>query len=339
MNHIAMELLPLGLFIILVYKIKFVPSGDVNSGHLSMESANMLRGLFAMVVVYHHLAQNTSAGITFRHFAYVGYLAVAVFFFFSGYGLQKKYMTDAFYGRRFLSRRIPTVLIPYAIMTAVYWLAYAARGEVYSFADVARSLWNGSPLDGNSWYIINILIFYFVFWGLMRVCKKRYAGMLVGASVYYVIWAFICRKLSYGGWWYNSTHLLVLGMFWAWREEKIYPVLKKFDFLLIPFGVVFYVASVFHLLPDLLSAVLFVLSVLLLTMKFRVGNRILRFLGNISFEIYMAHGLYILLLKDVPVRTEIPLLWCCTVILCAVVSAYFLHKLFRVILSKYRALL
>lgn len=339
MNHIAMELLPLGLFITILYKVQLAPPKTINGDHLSVQSAAMLRGLFAMVVVCHHLAQNTSAGITFRHFAYVGYLAVAVFFFFSGYGLQKKYMRDASYSQQFLQRRIPTVLIPYAIMTAVYWLAYAVRGEVYSLADVVRSLWNGSPLDGNSWYIINILVFYFVFWILMHICKRRYAAMIAGAFVYCVAWVFLCRMLSYGGWWYNSTHLLVLGMLWAYKEEKIYPVLKKYDFLIVPFGIVLYVVSVFHLLSDMLCAVLFVLSVLLLTMKFRVGNRALRFLGGVSFEIYMVHGLFILLLKDSPLRTEIPLLWCCTIILCAVASAYFLHRLFRLILAKYRALL
>lgn len=354
MKNLIMELLTLGLFFTLLFKAKFVvPLKELNKDYLSIKSTNMLKGFFAIVVLFHHLALWTSAGIIFRQFKLVGYLAVSIFFFFSGYGLQKKYMTDENYSKQFLSRRIPTVLIPYIIITVIYWSAYALQGKMYSLIDIILKLRRGYPIAENSWYIINILIFYFIFWVLMRTCKKHYAAMIIGACVYYVAWIFICRALSFGGWWYNTVHLLIIGMLWAYGEKKINTTITKHYFIISPIVLILLFASLISgifvdkmqneiivLLTKIISAMLFVFTIILFTMKFRIGNGILNFLGNISFEIYMIQGLWMLTLNGNYINNhKNPLLWSCAVIICTIISSYFLHKLFRFVLAKYKALL
>ena len=196
--------------------------------YLSLQSGNMLRGLFALVIVYHHLAQSTTEGLLFQLFTHAGYLVVAVFFFFSGYGLQKKYIADETYSHQFLLRRLLTVLIPYIIMNFIYWLWNGVNGTFYSLKYILKTLVNGSPFVKKSWYIICILLFYIVFYVLMRICKRHYVWMISGACLYNLIWIIICHSLSYGTWWYSTSHLLIVGMIWATWEDEITEILKKY---------------------------------------------------------------------------------------------------------------
>lgn len=330
-----MDMLAIGLLVIFLHRIELVkPLKKFNEEYLSLKSTNMLRGLFALVILCFHLTQRTSGGIVFHQFIHVGHLAVAGFFFFSGYGLQKKYMTDESYSKQFLLHRIPPVLVPCVIVVAVYFLVYAVQGRLYFY---------------RPWYVINILIFYVVYYMLMFVCKKSYAGMIIGASVFYAVWVLICRKLSCGGWWYNSTQLLVVGMFWAVEEKKINMFLRKYYYLITPIvWMTFFGGSMFTvaanqfghteigMLGVIISAVLFVFSVNLFTMKFRIGNPILNFFGNISYEFYLIHSLYIsLLLENSSIKIRNQFLGSCVVLVCSIVSAYLLHKLCQFILSKY----
>ena len=66
--------------------------------NLSKDKCNCLKGVFAMVVLLHHLKQHSGVfsdyAVPSIIFQAMGYLSVAVFFFISGYGLaiswQKK---------------------------------------------------------------------------------------------------------------------------------------------------------------------------------------------------------------------------------------------------------
>lgn len=64
---------------------------------------------FAVTVVFHHLSQIFKTGIIFPLFRNFGTISVAVFFFFSGYGLMKKYITDENYKKGFLLRRLTVI--------------------------------------------------------------------------------------------------------------------------------------------------------------------------------------------------------------------------------------
>ncbi len=96
------DLLPivLLLLLLLLLKAKAVrPLSGFNEDYLSLDTGKALRGFFALVVVFHHLAQQTETGLLFHRFTHAGYLCVAVFFFLSGYGLQRSHMNSPRYSR------------------------------------------------------------------------------------------------------------------------------------------------------------------------------------------------------------------------------------------------
>ena len=180
------------------------------------------------MIILHHIAMRTETGVIFPLFVHMGSFAVAFFFFLSGYGLQKSYIIKSeYYKKEFLLKRIPTVLIPYIIITAIYWLWYLSLGHYYSIKDIIHSFIVGEPIAIYSWFIINILFFYIVFWLLMHICKKYYFMMILGGLIWYILYTIFCIKMQYGANWYKSSLLLVFGMFWAIHEQNIITLFKN----------------------------------------------------------------------------------------------------------------
>lgn len=106
----------------------------LNEEYLSIETSQGLKGIFSLGVVLHHLAQNTKSAVFFSFIASVGPFIVSIFFFISGYGLQKKHLSDRNYGKNFLYKRIPALFIPYLLIAVVYWCINAANGNIYSLS-------------------------------------------------------------------------------------------------------------------------------------------------------------------------------------------------------------
>lgn len=320
----VIDALPIALLVLFVFGMKpVVPLASFNSNYNSIITGKNLRGLLAITVIFHHLAQRTTGGLLFHQFTRVGFLAVAMFFFFSGYGLQKSYIASREYRKHFLFHRIPPVLFPYVIVTALFWIMYAIGGRFLSVKEIILAIINGSPIVSHSWYIINILIFYIVFWLLMNLFGSNYNGMIIGACVWYVLYAAFCIKMGYGSWWYNASQLLIVGMFWATYEGKIEYYAKKHYKVLAPlvFGT-FFVLFLFRgklandigikglsLILTMICAVLFALSVLLFTMKFEIGNPALAFLGKNSLEIYLVQGLFMTGLRNNTIYIQNEALW------------------------------
>lgn len=355
MHNIVIDILPVALLMIFVWGTHPIkPISSINEDYLSIDTGQCYRGLLALVVVFHHLVQRTETGLSFKCFRDVGFLAVAMFFFFSGYGLLKSYIVkQEKYKKGFLLRRLLPILFLYVVMTALYWLMNFAGGTYYSITDIIIKIAEGSPIVSFSWYIICILAFYVAFWILMIICQYHYFVIICGGCLWYILYAAYCIKMGYSHYWFNTCELLIVGMFWAVYEEKIIEIIIKLYLILTPmtwllFAVCFcFRGKIYSLIPitgisflfTMLTAVLFVISVLLFSLKFQIGNKILRFLGSISLEIYLCQGLFITSLRSRAFYIQNELFWCVMVLTGTIIFAYILHVAFTAILKEYQLLL
>ncbi|MBR1431520.1 acyltransferase family protein [Ruminococcus sp.] len=244
----ALDILPVALLIIILYGIRPVkPFSSFNSEYFSKKTGNYLRGILSLVIIFHHLAQETAAGVLFHGFSRVGSLVVAMFFFISGFGLQKSSMKSENYKKNYLTRRIVPILVPYAIATALFWAFNVLEGRIYSAVDVLKAIAVGEPIVSYSWYIISILVFYVVFLIIIHICGKKYSLIIFFTCIWIVIYTFLCKVLHYGSWWYYSIHLIVVGMLWATFEEQILNFIKAHYKIVTPI-----ILSIFAVLVYLL---------------------------------------------------------------------------------------
>lgn len=306
-------LLFLALLLWRVQKVK-----DSRDTLVSVEDGQSLRGMAALMVVLHHMAPLTRNGVLLHRFLSLGPggLAVALFFFLSGYGLQKQYMKNReAYRQSFLKRRIPSILIPWGLFAILYRLTYYSLGKMYTLANLIDDLRQGIPFVAHSWYLMAILFFYLLFWihiTLFRNCGQKHIRWMpfLGCG-WYVLYALICIRLKFLMFWYDTAHLLPVGMFCAVYEEKILQMLKSRRLYIgvtalsallwvictniFSFGLSVNVYSLY--LVSLVRLFFFVVTVILLRQKIQVDNPTLRYLGKISMEIYLIHGLIFYLLR------------------------------------------
>ncbi len=230
-------------------------------------------------------------------------------------------------------------------MTLIYWAANAVGNEVYSVKDIFFMMLKGETIVNYSWYVINILLFYLLFYLLMKIFGNKYTYIILATGLSCVAWIYMCKYLNWGRWWYNSTHLLVVGMIWATYEHKITKFIKKYYYIvfsitillfLLCVGLSYNLSNENNLAVHLLSAVLFTVNVLLFSLKFQIGNVVLNFFGKISYEIYLLQGLIINILRNDLLYIKNDLLWSVLVLLGSTIFAFIFHKICEFILSKYQ---
>ena len=306
MPEALIDLLPAALLLLVLWRIQPArpPCTAFHENTLSLAAALPIRGIMALMVILHHLAQRTSAGSLMRPYADIGYWPVATFFFLSGYGIMKKSMASPDYRRRFLRRRLGAVLIPSLPVMAVYV-------GIHTVIQPPAPAWdwiNGVIGEANAWFIVNLLLFYIAFLAIMRL-NLRPAAMVAFMTIFCTGYTALCVSLSCGDWWYKSSPAFILGMAWAvWGDSCLPFIRRRYWFLLLLSVTLCWIIHcniwplAWHLplqafIPSAFSASLFVFSVLLLSMKLRVGNPVLNYLGMISYDVYILHGLLLIVLR------------------------------------------
>lgn len=341
-----MNLLIIVFLFLLLYKISF--TNEYYDDYLGKENSNILRGIFAIIVVIHHLAIQTNDGaLLFHPFIRFGYLAVSVFFFISGYGLIYQYRTKTNYLNGFIVKRIPKVLIPYILMTMLYIVSKVILKKGISIKMILTMLRHGQLIINNSWYIVAIIIFYIFFYAAFRLSKEKYnQGNLM---VFLLVTGYIgvCKFLGFESWWYNTSYSFVIGIVWCINEERIKNYIKKTYYLstvlivalfIISFAILYHnsnIPSNWWVQTSLLviSSSLFVLLVINLAMKIKINCGIWTLLGNISFEIYMIHELIYKALGSGRINIHSDWIYVSLSLILSILSAYIAHKIFIYIFS------
>ena len=282
---------------------------------------------------------NSIVNFLLQCFISSGYLAVGIFFFISGYGLMHSKIEKPYYLNGFLNKRLPAVLIPLIITNIIYLIGNTFMGVRYSIFDILYSFININVAMRNSWYIITITLFYFIFY----VIYTKYDDAISTVYMYIFVLAYmlILYLLKIGCWWYVSCLPFLLGITVAKYYKTIFEFLKKYNrislfisfimFLLIykssilmyKMTNIFYVE--FDYLEKIFSSLIFTIFFIILFMQMRFDNKVLRWIGNVSLELYLIHGVFINLAKYSNIKNDF--YFSTLVIFFSLISAKILNKL------------
>ena len=272
----------IALVVLLFWGTKICKRKTWNEENMSLEHTKCFLGFCAVIVVFHHMAQRTCAGWLnpryIRHgldtFLTAGYPMVATFFFCSGFGLYKSLKTKPDFLRRFIPVRIIPILVPTMLTLSVYlWLRHLRKIPLRY--DNPFQVNGHETLHPYVWYVPAIITMYLIFYIGFRLFKKDWAGILT-VFLGLVAYTVFCIKFRYGTWWINTPHMFLVGIITAKYEKKIFESCKKFYALKL--GIVIILCPIL---------------IYLLSMKLRIGNKMLSFLGKFTLELYLTHGIFI----------------------------------------------
>lgn len=339
MDYLSLLFYP-ALAVLLFYRAARCKKGEWNEAFMSLDQTKALSGFCAIGIIFHHLSQRTCVSWIKTEaivhgldgFIYPGYLFVAVFFFCSGYGLFKSCKNKPGYFDHFFVRRAFPILFSAFVASFLFYIARRLMDVDYYFHSVF-SIGGPSMLNTYGWYVIIILALYFLFYlGFSKGRKERTGILTVTIGIIALI--LFCDHFVYGTWWYNTMHLFPAGILFAKYEARITDLFKKFYVRILSASAVITVITFLignDLLPlyamlarnysysidrwliffcQLLSALFFVVSVMMIRMKIVIGNPALKLLGRATLEIYLLHGLFVQLFSYAFIDDEIkPLLY------------------------------
>ena len=235
----------------------------------------------------------------------MGTYIVSVFFFLSGYGLYIQNERKESYLDNFLVKRLSKILIPFIIISSIYLIYRSINGQVLSSSFFIDLFKKGSTVIYNGWFVDIIILMYIFFYISFRVFSNKTIAILVN-TLFIIFYIILAIKLGYGFWWYNSSLPFVLGLVWAKNKNYTDEILNNYYFsiLVCITGLLFishqydFVYKKLHLVDNYSYAfaanidnVIFTLFFILIVRKIDFSNKYLLFLGKISFELYMIHGL------------------------------------------------
>lgn len=301
-------------------------------------SSKEVQGALAVFIIFHQTvvaldANHIDAG-DLAFFYYYGILAVSFFFFSSGFGLIKRWMTDQNYIKGFMRRRIFTVLVPFFICNYIYLTDALVNNIIISkhfgFGEVICSFFGIFLVNNEMWFAVEIMILYVAFRAVFARVKKPLTGIIIMTLVVLIMMTIGLFSghsdtgvMSYwfkGEWWYNTIFMFPVGMLYAYKEERINKVIRKaFVAVLLASSILVVLMDHIHrnlvsksiywteyydsanpildkllgLGQETLYELVFLIFVITLMSRIKIGNPVIRFFGKISLEIIMLNYLMI----------------------------------------------
>lgn len=345
-----MDLFVFILIAVIVYKFEYKKEGQYED-YLSKDYCICLKGICALLVLFHHLSQNThSFGLLWNRFPLMSGV-VGIFFFLSGYGLYQSVIHDPHYLDLFWSRRLPALLIPFAYVSVLYFAAHnlLEPEQQISLFSFLTNLFGPHSVVTFSWFVTAILLFYAVFYISARFFLPTHYTMFMalnflGITLYYIV----CVCFGFKHWWYLTAYAFPLGLFYSSKEKSFLKLLNKhfqFIFLFCLFLFLFtFLAAIFHPTSEgysFVSATLFQIAYLFLPLLFiftgrkvQFHNRMLKNLGILSLEIYLFQGLPILFFRNTSIWIENDFLFTFLVLCTTFAGAYLLHLISSATIKK-----
>ena len=314
------------------------------SDYLSFDTTNAVKGVFIALVFIKHAtpyilnsAYEFDNSIWSRLFfsvdARVGQWIVAMFLFYSGYGIMesiKKKRTE--YIASIPRKRILTTLVNFDIAVALFAIIALLLHKEYSLKDYLFSFTSWESVGNSNWYIFVIMLCYLITYICFRSSthKESYPTrilicfFLLGLSVLTLFYL----KPS---WWYDTLLCFGFGMVYSGYCERIEHFLQRWYWLILP--VLIFILYVLGQSPYYLRGlvhnaycIVFCMIVVMLTMKFKINNSILIWLGKNLFPLYIYQRVPMIILSSIcggAFVSSYPVLYTFSCLLITLLFAYF----------------
>lgn len=297
------------LFLIIalcLYKVK-IPKKGYFDDFLEREQTNSIKGIFILLVFLRHSLQYVvKSGYKFNSFGdstvlsinwELGQLIVVLFLFYSGYGVMEaiKNKGDVYIAKMPRNRILPT-LLNFDIAVLCFIIVDLLLDIPINSTQVLLSFIGWVSVGNSNWYIFVILICYTITYLFIRKEKYFWGLFLI------IVVAAILKFSGKAECWYNTILSYPAGILFSKNRQMIVCLWKK-HYWSILFTFVLFFCVLFPFKSDCISlkynilSVLFAFIVVQITMKIKISNSILCWLGINLFPLYIYQRIPMILLS------------------------------------------
>lgn len=276
---------------------------------LDKTNMNVLKGIACVLVIISHISLQLGGKGILTLTSSVGYLAVGVFFFSSGYGLMYSFINKGNYLKGFIKKRILKILVPFWIVNIVFLLIDIVVNEQhYAYLDIVKYILGIKLICGHDWFIVFLMCFYVLFW-LAGITLKRinYIIILVAVFTLFISVLIGFKIIEYGDFGKNIL-AFPIGMIVARYNVEIrkriicvFPKISLLSSVLFVLTYSYYTIIKWHIgmennlmvnyVIDFVCQMSFIVMMLMFVQKNNVKSRVTLFISGISYEVYLVHQL------------------------------------------------
>ncbi len=297
-----MILFYVAIMILVIWGMRFSKEKpfDNKDGCLSRYSTDSIKGIFILVVFARHIFPYI-AGIK-EDLGYldqmycsidplVRQLLVVMFLFYSGYGVTESIAAK---GKTYIDaipqKRILTTFLNFSVAVCIFIGLASALGKDLTIEQCLLSLIGWESVGNSNWYIFCILICYAATYIAFKASTNN-RGALILLSLLSIAYLLVVQYFR-GGYWVDTVFAYTAGVAFSLYKDKITTLLEHKYWLCL--SAFFSLFMFFYLIPyrhlyiaDNICAIFFALTLLCITMRARIQNRHLCWLGKNLFPLYI----------------------------------------------------
>ena len=298
---------------VFVFGMKVIPDKNGNEQYMSKDQTGAINGFFVLLVFFRHFAQYNDLGGMYddvflcvnRH---LNQMIVVPFLFYSGYGMETRIKASGWDYIAKLPDKFFRLLFKFDIAVIAFLIVQTMLGESFPMRQILLSLTGWESIGNSNWYIFVILVMYmlmFLCYNALRPLTKE-AKSCINATAYLIItvmFIFLMIRVKRPDYFYNTVILMPLGGIYALTEDKIRTIINKSP-IIHPIIVAVMTLAYFlafsrrdeSIVFYVLWVICFMTLMLLITMRVRIYNDLLYFMGKHVFSIYIVQRIPMLIL-------------------------------------------
>ena len=277
---------------------------------LSLSNTALLKVLFEMMVLIHHLYMTSTACGSVISDA-LGPIAVGGFIFLSGYGVGFNFTKKREeYTRRLIRSRLPKIYATLLIANLCYLALYLATGGGFNnaFSAVISVLYlpifkGFVPLSHWIYCLADLIIYYLLFSLFSRLLKKTKNRLLWTAIAILILDLTIIIVLSIINHKTGSTRYLraclcfPIGLLGAAFNEKLAEIAKKHKIVLVSaLAAITVITKVFfdyRPIDEYALPIFAVLTLVVLLCGVNTESRVMNYLSSLVIYVYVSHEFFL----------------------------------------------
>lgn len=255
--------------------------------YLGRYQCDTIKGFFILLVFASHFMQYVAEAGGRAVNLFIGQCMVAPFLFYSGYGVMESIKAKGVaYINDIPRRRILTTLVNFDIAVVLFVVLSILIGKSITAKRVLLSLVGWESVGNSNWYIFVIILCYAMAYISEGVLKRPYVRYLLFAI------ALILLPLFKPSYWYDTMLCFLVGMIYSEKKVAIENLCKRHWPVLSTISVFATLLLLFRC-PSLrgigsnIKAIVFVVTIVLCTMRFPIRNASLQWCGRHLFPLYI----------------------------------------------------
>lgn len=290
----------------------------LDEDYLSIPYTSVVKGIFIIFVFLSHArtyAQFQFKGdlLTIQVLDYLGQLMVALFLFYSGYGVFESVKRKGNqYVRDFPKNRILKTFIDFSFAILLFYILGECIGNHYSLQKVLLSLIGWESLGNSNWYMFAIFSLYILSYLCLRLFSKNKIIALCAMTICTLGYVYVMSILQPSR--FSNTALCYLaGMWYSYFKEDIDKIFKNNTWIYygVLIGIVILYLYIYpmknqRILMHNFVSIIFSLMIVFAFKKISFHSKIVEWCGQHLFWLYILQRIPMIVLSYWHINTVSP---------------------------------